>query len=193
MSAKDGALDAVWPVAAHMPGGGDASMSFILAVRILLETLEELVSDLWRVLDCVVAGLDACGLCIPSGCGKGTGVGMLPLESFGPAPGRESEPEFEGAMMLVGRGGEDCHQQQGTLVLYKKAPACSFALRRARLNVSAKCYATGCGASLGWILAFVVDYRDWGMCARHSGINLLCWHWQPDDETQEAKAIEGEA
>lgn len=49
MSASDGALDAVVPVAAHMPGGGLASINFILAARILLE-VEETVVVLWRVV-----------------------------------------------------------------------------------------------------------------------------------------------
>lgn len=45
ISARVGAFDATLPVAAHMPGGGDASMSFMLAVRIRLdaEAVEALV------------------------------------------------------------------------------------------------------------------------------------------------------
>jgi hypothetical protein len=46
MSASEGALDAVAPVAAHMPGGGLASMSFMLAVRILFEAVEAVVDVL---------------------------------------------------------------------------------------------------------------------------------------------------
>lgn len=48
MSISDGALDAFAPVAAHMPGGGLASMSFRLAVRILFEAIEALVDVLLR-------------------------------------------------------------------------------------------------------------------------------------------------
>jgi hypothetical protein len=46
MSANDGTLDAVVPVAAHMPGGGLASISLMLAVRSLLEVVEALVDVL---------------------------------------------------------------------------------------------------------------------------------------------------
>lgn len=78
MSASDGALEAVVPVAAHIPGGGFASISFILAVRILLDTVEALVDVLSRrVLEGVSGGLAlALGLRMASGCGKGTGVGV---------------------------------------------------------------------------------------------------------------------
>jgi len=50
MSFNEGAFDAVAPVAAHIPGGGFASMSFMLAVRILFEVdvAEALVDVLWR-------------------------------------------------------------------------------------------------------------------------------------------------
>lgn len=37
ISASEGALDATLPVAAHIPAGGVASMSFMLAVRMRLE------------------------------------------------------------------------------------------------------------------------------------------------------------
>lgn len=70
MSARDGAFDAACPVAAHMPGGGFASISLMLAVRILFETVDALVDVLWRV------GLAALG---SSGCGNGTGVEILAL------------------------------------------------------------------------------------------------------------------
>jgi len=73
MSVSVGAFDAVAPVAAHMPGGGDASSSLIPAERILLE-VEALVEVLRRV-DVAV------GSRIPSGCGKGTGVATLLLGS----------------------------------------------------------------------------------------------------------------
>lgn len=49
MSANDGAFDTVVPVAAHMPGGGEASISLRLAVRILFETVEAVVEDRSRV------------------------------------------------------------------------------------------------------------------------------------------------
>jgi len=95
MSARDGALDAVCPVAAHMPGGGEASMSLMLAVRILLEMLEEAVPDLLRVLGSVV-GLEACGSRVSSGCGKGAGGGVSGLEAVA-----DPEPDalFEEAMV----------------------------------------------------------------------------------------------
>lgn len=50
MSESDGALDAVVPVAAHIPGGGLASINFILAARILLEVDETVVEVLRRVV-----------------------------------------------------------------------------------------------------------------------------------------------
>lgn len=43
MSAIEGAFDAVEPVAAHIPGGGFASISLMLAVRTLLDIFEALV------------------------------------------------------------------------------------------------------------------------------------------------------
>lgn len=43
MSTSEGAFEATLPVAAHMPGGGFASMSFMLALRILLDAEEALV------------------------------------------------------------------------------------------------------------------------------------------------------
>ena len=84
MSDIDGALATVVPVAAHIPGGGFASISFPVAVRILLEIDDALV----EVRACVfveggsAAGLAAVGLRMPSGCGNGTGVGMLLLETI---------------------------------------------------------------------------------------------------------------
>jgi hypothetical protein len=89
MSASEGALDAVVPVAAHIPGGGLASMSFMLAVRILFEVVEALVDVLWRRVAVAVAVGESGGVALalgsrtPGGCGKGTGV----------------EVEFEGAML----------------------------------------------------------------------------------------------
>jgi hypothetical protein len=77
MSDREGALAAVVPVAAHIPGGGLTSISFPVAVRILLETVEALVEVRSRVFgpgDSVV-GLDVLGLPMPSGWGNGTGVG----------------------------------------------------------------------------------------------------------------------
>jgi hypothetical protein len=85
ISASDGAFDAVLPVAAHMPGGGLASINFRLAVRILFEALEAFVDvRCRRVLEGESGGVGAVELAsrIPAGCGKGTGV----------------EIEFEGAM-----------------------------------------------------------------------------------------------
>jgi hypothetical protein len=69
MSDSEGALAAVVPVAAHMPGGGFTSISFPVAVRILFETVEALVEVRSRVVaegDSTV-GLDALGLRRPSG------------------------------------------------------------------------------------------------------------------------------
>lgn len=93
MSAKDGAFDAVCPVAAHMPAGGDASMSFMLAVRILFEIFEDAVPDLLRVLDSAV-GLDAGDSRVSSGCGKGAGVRISRLEAE-----VEAEPIFGEVMV----------------------------------------------------------------------------------------------
>lgn len=64
MSDIEGALAAAVPVAAHMPAGGLASISFPVAVRILLETAEAFVEVRSRVLvdgDSAV-GLDTSGL-----------------------------------------------------------------------------------------------------------------------------------
>ena len=64
MSDSEGALAAVVPVAAHMPGGGFTSISFPVAVRILFKTVEALVEVRSRVVaegDSTV-GLDALGL-----------------------------------------------------------------------------------------------------------------------------------
>jgi hypothetical protein len=73
MSFNDGAFDTVAPVAAHIPAGGVASMSFMLAVRILLDVVEASVDVLLR---CAFVGdpIGALGLRMSSGCGKGTGV-----------------------------------------------------------------------------------------------------------------------
>lgn len=85
MSARDGALDAVCPVAAHMPGGGEDWMSLRLAARILLEIFEEAVPDRSRVLESA-EGLEARGLRASSGGGKGEGAELSGLEA-------EPEPE----------------------------------------------------------------------------------------------------
>lgn len=76
MSDSDGALDAVVPVAAHIPGGGVASISLMLAARNRLEAVEAVVDVLWRVsvVGDSVEGLDGSGSRSPSGRGKGTGV-----------------------------------------------------------------------------------------------------------------------
>lgn len=66
------------PVAAHMPGGGVASMAFKLAVRIRLvtELLEALVDARDRFAAGVV-GVACAGGGVASGRGNGTGVGTL--------------------------------------------------------------------------------------------------------------------
>ena len=71
MSFSDGAFEAALPVAAHMPGGGSASINLMLAVRMRLDAVELLV--------------DVRGRCFPfgpsrrvSGCGNGTGVEIAP-------------------------------------------------------------------------------------------------------------------
>jgi hypothetical protein len=77
ISAIEGAFDAVLPVAAHMPGGGLASINFRLAVRILFEAVEAFVDVLCRrVLEGESGGVGAFELVSrkPAGCGKGTGV-----------------------------------------------------------------------------------------------------------------------
>jgi hypothetical protein len=76
MSASDGALDAVLPVAAHMPGGGLASINFRLAVRILFEAVDAFVDVLCRrALEGESGGIALeLGSRTPAGCGKGTGV-----------------------------------------------------------------------------------------------------------------------
>lgn len=78
MSASDGALDAVAPVAAHIPGGGLASINFKLAVRTRFEIAEALVDVRWRrVLPGESGGVALeSGSRMPFGCGKGTGVGV---------------------------------------------------------------------------------------------------------------------
>lgn len=91
MSANEGTLDAVVPVAAHMPGGGLASISLMLAVRSLLDVVEALVDVLWRRV--LVGESGVLGPRMPSGCGNGTGVDI----------------EFGGAMFASERrGGSDC-------------------------------------------------------------------------------------
>lgn len=80
MSDIEGALAAVVPVAAHMPGGGFASINFPVAVRILLETDDVRARVFVDVGS--AAGLDAPGLRMPSGCGNGTGVCILLLEAM---------------------------------------------------------------------------------------------------------------
>jgi hypothetical protein len=67
MSTSEGAFETVLPVAAHMPGGGSASISFMLALRILLDAEDALVDVRAR---CLPFGASS----RPSGCGKGTGV-----------------------------------------------------------------------------------------------------------------------
>jgi hypothetical protein len=67
MSTSEGAFETVLPVAAHMPGGGSASISFMLALRILLDAEDALVDVRAR---CLPFGASL----RPSGCGKGTGV-----------------------------------------------------------------------------------------------------------------------
>jgi len=67
MSVIEGALAAVVPAAAHMPGGGFTSINLPVAVRILLETMEALVEVRSRVLGDSAVGLAALGLRMPSG------------------------------------------------------------------------------------------------------------------------------
>jgi hypothetical protein len=78
MSTREGAFEAVVPVAAHIPGGGFASISFRLAVRTLLEIIEALVDVLLRrVLLGESGGVTLeFGSRMPLGCGNGTGVGI---------------------------------------------------------------------------------------------------------------------
>jgi len=80
----DGALATVVPVAAHIPGGGFASISFPVAVRIILEIDDAVVEVRAPVFveGGSAAGLDEVGLRMPSGCGNGTGVGVLLLEAM---------------------------------------------------------------------------------------------------------------
>ena len=67
MSTSEGAFETVLPVAAHNPGGGSASMSFMLTLRILLDAEDALVDVRAR---CLPFGVSL----RPSGWGKGTGV-----------------------------------------------------------------------------------------------------------------------
>lgn len=93
ISAKVGAFDAALPVAAHMPGGGSASISFILAVRMLLvaDAMEVLVEvrgrrggEVGEVGEALVWGWE-------SGCGKGTGVGTSTLDGEVAMPTRNDD------------------------------------------------------------------------------------------------------
>ena len=79
ISARVGAFDVTLPVAAHMPGGGAASINFMLAVRMRLpaDAIEALVDVRERL---VVGELGLAFAVGESGCGKGTGVGTLLLE-----------------------------------------------------------------------------------------------------------------
>ena len=72
------------PAAAHIPGGGFASISFPVVVRILLEIDDALVEVRAYVFveGSSATGLDAAGLRMPSGCGNGTGVGIPLLEAI---------------------------------------------------------------------------------------------------------------
>lgn len=79
MSTTEGAFDATLPVAAHMPGGGFASISFVLALRILLDAVETLVEVRARCLPADVGVFEL--LWRPSGCGKGTGVETFAWEA----------------------------------------------------------------------------------------------------------------
>jgi hypothetical protein len=67
MSTSDGAFDAALPVAAHIPAGGSASMSFMLAVRMILDAVEVLVGIRGRF----VVFWSSLGA---SGCGNGIEV-----------------------------------------------------------------------------------------------------------------------
>lgn len=78
MSARVGAFAVTLPVAAHMPGGGDASMALILAVRRRPATL---VVDALVDVRARFAGVDGVAFegsggeaFVESGNGKGTGV-----------------------------------------------------------------------------------------------------------------------
>lgn len=84
MSDSDGAFDAVVPAAAMKPCGGFDSRNFVLAVRIMFETAEALVDVRSRGLveGDSAGGAVVFGLRRPSGCGNGTGVGVL---AFGDA------------------------------------------------------------------------------------------------------------
>jgi hypothetical protein len=68
MSVNVGAFEVTAPVAAHIPGGGFVSMSFMLAARTRLETeaveaLVEVRERLWGVVGEFAVGLDAVGSC----------------------------------------------------------------------------------------------------------------------------------
>lgn len=82
MSEREGALATVVPVAAHIPGGGLASISLPVALRSLLETVEAFVELRSRALlrGTSGAGVGESWLVISWGCGKGTGVETLLLE-----------------------------------------------------------------------------------------------------------------
>jgi hypothetical protein len=85
MSTSDGAFDAALPVAAHIPAGGSASMSFMLAVRMILDAVEVLVGIRGRF----VVFWSSLGA---SGCGNGIGVAT--------AAG-DVEPGFGEAMVVA--------------------------------------------------------------------------------------------
>ena len=76
ISEREGAFDAMVPVAAHMPGGGDASINLILAVRmrLVVDVVDALVEARVR---CAVGEEDVWGGEFDSGRGKGTGVETL--------------------------------------------------------------------------------------------------------------------
>jgi hypothetical protein len=80
MSASVGAFAVTDPVAAHMPGGGDASMAFMLTVRMrpVTEVVEALVDVRDRFVPGVVGVAPVGGgvVCEASGRGNGTGVGI---------------------------------------------------------------------------------------------------------------------
>lgn len=79
MSEREGALATVVPVAAHIPGGGLASISLPVALRSLLDTVEAFVALRSRVLaeGASGAGVGVSWSAMSWGCGKGTGVEML--------------------------------------------------------------------------------------------------------------------
>jgi hypothetical protein len=105
MSASEGALEATLPVAAHMPGGGFASMSFMLAVRILLDVVEALVPVRARAfVEDVASGFGL--VWISSGRGKGTGVDMFAYALWdGSGEGIVTGKECWARLFLLARSG----------------------------------------------------------------------------------------